>query len=225
MWTSGPVTFWLLDTLIQYGRIVSVLPLRLRELSRDTIIAVLRQLAKNCNFGQLKASLIRNPVVVDVKDGGLREEFLTDKTPTFNKCLQKGRAHELSKHHMKIIFSTVNATNPRLNRVTKSTYKKYQHKKKIPGKKSKWCGMFTFHSSDHCPPHSATRRRRCCYIAEFKSLPIYDFIPKTYTWQEKSCIRPDVRLTAAAETMNKMYLCARGSTQSFRARMQEINSH
>ena len=29
------VTFWLLDTLIQYGRIVSVLPLRLRELSRD----------------------------------------------------------------------------------------------------------------------------------------------------------------------------------------------
>ena len=31
------VTFWLLDTLIQYGRIVSVLPLRLRELSRDNI--------------------------------------------------------------------------------------------------------------------------------------------------------------------------------------------
>ena len=30
------VTFWLLDTLIQYGRIVSVLPLRLRELSRDS---------------------------------------------------------------------------------------------------------------------------------------------------------------------------------------------
>ena len=32
------VTFWLLDTLIQYGRIVSVLPLRLRELSRDNIM-------------------------------------------------------------------------------------------------------------------------------------------------------------------------------------------
>ena len=31
------VTFWLLDTLIQYGRIVSVLPLRLREPSRDII--------------------------------------------------------------------------------------------------------------------------------------------------------------------------------------------
>ena len=30
------VTFWLLDTLIQYGRVVSVLPLRLRELSRDS---------------------------------------------------------------------------------------------------------------------------------------------------------------------------------------------
>ena len=31
------VTFWLLDTLIQYGRIVSVLPLRLREPSRDSM--------------------------------------------------------------------------------------------------------------------------------------------------------------------------------------------
>ena len=32
------VTFWLLDTLIQYGRIVSVLPPRLREPSRDTCL-------------------------------------------------------------------------------------------------------------------------------------------------------------------------------------------
>ena len=64
-----------------------------------------------------------------------------------------------------------------------------------------------------------------CYIAGFRSLPIYDFIQKTYTWLEKGSIRPDVSLTAAAETMNKMCLCARGSTQGFRARMQEINSH
>ena len=34
------VTFWLLDTLIQYGRIVSVLPLRLREPSCDTFMSI-----------------------------------------------------------------------------------------------------------------------------------------------------------------------------------------
>ena len=64
-----------------------------------------------------------------------------------------------------------------------------------------------------------------CYKAGFRSLPIYDFIQKTYTWLEKGSIQPDVSLMAAAETMNKMCLCARGSTQGFQVRMQEINSH
>ena len=64
-----------------------------------------------------------------------------------------------------------------------------------------------------------------CYIIGFRSFSIYDFIKKTYTWLEKGSIRPDVSLTAAAETMNKMCLGTRGSAQSFQVRMQEINSH
>ena len=64
-----------------------------------------------------------------------------------------------------------------------------------------------------------------CYIAGVRSFPIYDFIQKTYTWLAKGSIQPDVNLTAAAKTMNKMYFCARRSAQSFRVRMQEINSH
>ena len=43
------VTFWLLDTLIQYGRIVSVLPLRLRELSRDTSMRECESCTTNLN--------------------------------------------------------------------------------------------------------------------------------------------------------------------------------
>ena len=64
-----------------------------------------------------------------------------------------------------------------------------------------------------------------CYIAGFRSLPVCDFIQKTYMWLEKGSIRPDVSLAAAAKTMNKMCFCARGSAQCFWARMQEINSH
>ena len=65
---------------------------------------------------------------------------------------------------------------------------------------------------------------RCkCYIAGFRFLPICDFIQKTHTWLEKGSIRPDVSLTAVAETMNKMRPCARGCAQGFRVRMQEIN--
>ena len=62
-----------------------------------------------------------------------------------------------------------------------------------------------------------------CYIAGFRSLPIYNFLQKTYTWLEKGSIWLEVSLTAAAKTMNKKYLCTRGSVKSFRARMQEIH--
>ena len=41
---------------------------------------------------------------------------------------------------------------------------------------------------------------------------------------EKGSIQPDVSLMAAAEKMNKMRLCTRGSAQGFWVRMQEINS-
>ena len=52
--------------------------------------------------------------------------------------------------------------------------------------------------------------------------PDLRFHLKTYTWLEKGSIRLDVSLTAAAKTMNKMCLCARGSAQGFQAL---INSH
>ena len=55
--------------------------------------------------------------------------------------------------------------------------------------------------------------------------PNLQFHSKTYTWLEKGSNRPDVSLTVAAKTMNKMCLRARDSAQSFRARMQEITSH
>ena len=47
--------------------------------------------------------------------------------------------------------------------------------------------------------------------------PDLGFHSKTYMWLEKGSIRSDVSLTAAAKTMNKMCLCARGSVQGFRA--------
>lgn len=50
--------------------------------SIKSFIAVLHQLAKNCNFRQLTDRLIRDQVVVGVKDDILREKILADKTLT-----------------------------------------------------------------------------------------------------------------------------------------------
>ena len=45
----------------------------------ETYVATLRQLAKNCNFGQLRDRLIRDQVVVGVRDDCIREKLLSDK--------------------------------------------------------------------------------------------------------------------------------------------------
>ena len=44
-----------------------------------------------------------------------------------------------------------------------------------------------------------------CYIAKFRSLPIYNFTQQTYTWLEKGSIWSDVNQMAAAKTVNKMF--------------------
>ena len=44
----------------------------------ETYVAALRQLAINCNIGQLRDRLIRNHVVVGVRDDCIREKLLSD---------------------------------------------------------------------------------------------------------------------------------------------------
>ena len=63
----------------------------------ETYEAALCQLAKNCNFGQLRDRLIRYQVVVGVRDDCVREKLLSVKQLTLDKCLQIGRTYETSK--------------------------------------------------------------------------------------------------------------------------------
>lgn len=65
----------------------------------EAYIAQLRQLAKPCNFGdaQLQDRLIRDQVVVGVREESLREKFLEDKNLTLSRCLDIGRAYESSR--------------------------------------------------------------------------------------------------------------------------------
>ena len=106
----------------------------------ETYITALRRLAKNCNFGELTNRMIRDQVVVGVKDDMLREKLLADKTLTLDKCLQIGRAHETSRQQTKSISTTnASATEPQINRVTGKN-KKYPFKKKKQKKQCHRCG-------------------------------------------------------------------------------------
>jgi hypothetical protein len=65
--------------------------------SIEAYIAALRQLAKTCNYGEIEERLIRDQVVIGVKEDVLREKLLETKDLTLDKCLKIGRAFESSK--------------------------------------------------------------------------------------------------------------------------------
>ena len=55
--------------------------------SIDSYVAALRTLAKTCNYGSLLDSLIRDRIMVGIKDNGTRKRLLQEAKLTLNKCI------------------------------------------------------------------------------------------------------------------------------------------
>ncbi|KAG1671242.1 Transposon Ty3-I Gag-Pol polyprotein [Nymphon striatum] len=62
----------------------------------EAYVGALRQLAKNCNFDKLENRMIRDQVVVGVRDDLIREKLQEDRGLTLDRCLTVGRAYEAS---------------------------------------------------------------------------------------------------------------------------------
>ena len=74
--------------------------------SIEGYIAALRKLAKARNFDELEERLIRDQVVVGVREEGLRQKPLEDKKKvTLDKCMSIGRAYESSKQQLQSMSS------------------------------------------------------------------------------------------------------------------------
>ena len=82
--------------------------------SFDSYITCLRSLAKTCNFGALQDSMIRDRVVVGIKDNSIRRKLLTENKLTLSKCIDICRANEMTAKQLKDMTSQdedVNAIN------------------------------------------------------------------------------------------------------------------
>lgn len=73
------------------------------EQSIDNYVTELRMLAKTCNFGEIKDSLIRDRIVCGINNEGLRERLLREKDLTLQTCVCICRAAELSRQNSKAI--------------------------------------------------------------------------------------------------------------------------
>ena len=62
--------------------------------SIDSYVKSLRTLAKTCNYGSLLDSLIRDRIVVGIRDNGTRKRLLQEAKLTLNKCIDICRSSE-----------------------------------------------------------------------------------------------------------------------------------
>ena len=60
----------------------------------DVYYAALLRIAENCKFGDLEQSLVKDRIVVGVRDPALRKRLLYEKKLTLQKCLEMARSFE-----------------------------------------------------------------------------------------------------------------------------------
>lgn len=147
--------------------------------SLDAYVTALRTLAKTCNFGVLENSLIRDRIVIGVRDSQARKKLLQVSKLTLKECIDICRSYETSSQKLKEInqeeVSAISQSNektpppPRGEREIRCKFCAKTHvwnKLKCPawGKTCSNCGMQN-HFAVACktklpPPDLATSSKR-----------------------------------------------------------------
>ena len=69
--------------------------------SFDSFLTALRSFVKTCNFGSMQDRMIRDRVVVGVRDNSTRKKLLAENKLTPNKCTDICRASETTSKQLK----------------------------------------------------------------------------------------------------------------------------
>uniref|UniRef100_A0A3P8TBN5 ribonuclease H n=1 Tax=Amphiprion percula TaxID=161767 RepID=A0A3P8TBN5_AMPPE len=138
--------------------------------SAEIFITAVHKLAENCGFGVLKEELIRDRIVVGIKDKRLSEQLQMDSELTLPKAIQKVRQSETVKKQQTILHSssaedkTLNMDSVRTNMKKGKTQTWQQSKKgqkpvKQFEKECGRCGRKNKHSWKECPAREVQCRK------------------------------------------------------------------
>ena len=72
-------------------------------------VTELRQLSKECEFGELKSSVIRDLIIFGLSDNRLRERMLREPELTLQKAIELGQAADETKELVKELSCEVNS--------------------------------------------------------------------------------------------------------------------
>lgn len=129
--------------------------------SVDDFYSSLRELSKNCSFGNLTDTLIRDQIVVGVRDNAIRKRLLYEHKLTLTKCLEIARSSEVTQARLAtmeksdVSVSAVRKTKPKAK---PKEHKQKKHFKpnsngqfKSDQSKCSYCGSMSAHPRRDCP--------------------------------------------------------------------------
>ncbi|XP_038075960.1 uncharacterized protein K02A2.6-like [Patiria miniata] len=128
----------------------------------DTYLTNVKCLVRECEFGDIENSLLRDRVVCGVKDTKTREKLLQEDNLTLEKCINICQVSEMSATHVKALQAELNLTQQRqeVNRVTSTkarpptraaSRKEMSNNNAENGTKSR-CDFCTYvHFTNRCP--------------------------------------------------------------------------
>ena len=123
--------------------------------SVDTYIAALRALAKTCNYGPLEDDLIRDRIVVGIRDNSLRQRLLRDPKLTLQSCINTCRTSESSSLKVKEMnreeLHAVRVTQPSSSRNKPQQSWKQNEQKGHPHPQCKFCNRNHPRKKEDCP--------------------------------------------------------------------------
>ena len=100
----------------------------------DMYVNKLRKLASTCDFGDLKDSLIRDRIVVGIRDTNVRRRLLREKELTLQSCIDICRASEKASERMRAIDGNEEVETVHALRNKHSKKQGHKHKDKQKSK-------------------------------------------------------------------------------------------
>lgn len=132
------------------------------EESFNSFYAELRVRASSCNFGTLEEDLIRDKIVIGIKDNNLRKQLLKENQLTLQRAVSLCQIAEETDQAMDKLTSRADAVNRRKQPQSRGTERRDKEKPKKKEDKSKKCDRCGYvHKSTGpkaCPALGATCR-------------------------------------------------------------------
>lgn len=145
--------------------------------SFDSFLTALRTLAKTCNFGSMQDRMIRDRVVVGIKENSTRKKLLIETKLTLNKCIDICHANENTAKQLKDMTQTeeVSAMN-----TGKPPNERPVQTKPPPKIKCKFCHRFHLRKKELCPAW----QHKCSACGKMNHFSVACHNPKTNQQQQ-----------------------------------------